>query len=243
MKSSLAILASLAFVIVLGCGTYDSRLEQTLADMRYRKRLDDNLNPAPTKGLLEKQSIYVRPPLNLQGPTKAFVLTVVEPGRFDLENSFVDQQNLESMHILARVKRPKAPNAKKTNQPEAPRGDFNSEVVELLRNVYGANLDVSELKTETKSHGNRTNAFRTKSLDLTAKEVQLYLYGDKNSPYEVALVFEYPKERHNSINPKIGLCLESFAVGEAAKRAFASGGEIEGIDEGIEGGGQTGPPI
>ena len=73
------------------------------------------------------------------------------------------------------------------------------------------------------------NTFKYELLDLTAKNVQIYLYGDKNSPYEVALIFEYPKAEHNAVNPKIGLCLESFAVGDKAKRAFA-GGETEDIE-------------
>jgi hypothetical protein len=241
MKRTLAILASGCFVIVLGCSNYDFRLEKTLDDMRYRKRLDDNLIQAPTKGALEQHFIYVRPPKGLQGPTQTFALTVVEPGRFDLENSFIDQATKESLHILARVKLPKSPNAKKTPQPEVARGDFNSEVVELLRSAYATDLDVSQLKPESKSHGNRVNPFKTRTLDLTAKEVQLYLYDVKNSPYEVALIFEYPKEMRNTISSRIELCLESFAVGELARRSFAGGGVGEGGEEPAEGG--QGPPI
>ena len=60
----------------------------------------------------------------------------------------------------------------------------------------------------------RNNTFKYNLLDLTAKNVQIYFYGDKNNPYEVALIFEYPKTEHNTVNPKIGLCLESFAVGK-----------------------------
>jgi hypothetical protein len=240
MRRTLALAASVCCVVVLGCSNYEFRLEQTLADMRYRKRLDDNLNPAPTKGALEKHFIYVRPPKTLSGPTKAFSLAVVEQGKFDLENSFINEGTKESMHVLARVDRPNGANTKKPAQPEPARGDFTAEVIELLRNVYGVDLDVNQLKAETKQHGNRANSFRTKTLDLTAKQVQLYLYGDKNSPYKVALIFEYPKEQHNSINPKIGLCLESFAVGDVARRAF--GGELDTGAEGGEGGAQ-GPPI
>ena len=82
-----------------------------------------------------------------------------------------------------------------------------------------------------------TTAFKYKLLDLNAKNVQVYLYGSKNSPYEVALIFEYPKAEHNSVNPKIGLCLEAFATGEKAKRAFAGG---EADEEGGEGAGEEG---
>jgi hypothetical protein len=240
MRRALALVAGMCFVVVLGCSGYETRLEQTLADMRYRKRLDDNLNAAPTKGALEKHFIYVRPPKGLQGPTKTFTLTVVEPGRFDLENSFINESTKESMHVLARVDRPKSANTKKPSQPEPARGDFTAEVIELVRNVYGAELDANQLKAETKAHGRLKNTYRTKTLDLTAKQVQLFLYGDKNTPYKVALIFEYPKEQHTSINPKIGLCLESFAVGDVARRTFSSGGEPEGGGEGAEG---PAPPI
>ena len=51
------------------------------------------------------------------------------------------------------------------------------------------------------------------------------------------MIFEYPKAEHNTVNPKIRLCLESFAVGDKAKRAFA-GGETEEI----EGTGEEAPP-
>jgi hypothetical protein len=240
MKRALAILSSAFFLVTLGCGNYDFRLEKTLEEMRYRRRLDKNLTQA-AKGGLEKNLIYLRPPQSLQGPTETFSWTILEPGKFDLENSFIDQQKQESLHVLARIKQPKAPNTKKGAQPEAVRGDFNAEVIELVRNVYAVELDVNQLKAETKSHGNRANTFKTKTLDLTAKQVQLYLYGDKNSPYEVALIFEYPKEEHDSINPKIGLCLEAFAVGAPARRLFAGGGETESGEPASEAG--QGPPI
>jgi len=88
--------------------------------------------------------------------------------------------------------------------------------------VYGVELEAAQFKEEKK----RNNTFKAKTIDLNAKNVQIYLYGSKTSPYEVALIFEYPKAEHNAINPKIGLCLESFTVGEQARRAFA-GGETE----------------
>ena len=126
MKRAFGILAGLCLVLVIGCSAYDSRLQQTLEELRYRKRLNDNLIEAPTKGKLQELAIYVRPPRNLKGPTQTFTMTVVEPGKFDLENSFIDQDKQESMHLLARVVRPKAPNAKKgAAQPEpTPRGKF-----------------------------------------------------------------------------------------------------------------------
>jgi len=235
MKRAAAVVLGMSLVLILGCGTvsYEKRLETTIDHMRYQKRLDDNLGAAATKGKLEQLGIYVRPPMNMTGPTQTFQLTVVEPGKYDVESSFIEPEK-QSLHILARVKQPKTPAKKGPAKVETPRGEFNSEVVDLLKNVYGAEqLDPAKFKPQTKLN----NTFKYDLLDLTAKNVQIYLYGDKNSPYEVALIFEYPKAEHNAVNPKIGLCLESFAVGDRAKRAFA-GGE----NEDIEGTGEEAPP-
>ena len=221
MKRLSAIVLGAGLVVVLGCGTqnYEYRLEHTIDQMKYQKKLDDNLTDPPTKGKLEELQIYVRPPKNMTGPTQTFQMTVVEPGKFDVESSFIEQDK-QSLHLLARVKRPKTPSKKAPTPAETtPRGDFNTDVVELVKNVYGAELDASQFKEEKKLN----NTFKAKTIDLNAKNVQVYLYGNKTSPYEVALIFEYPKAEHSALNPKIGLCLESFAVGEKAKRAFAGG--------------------
>jgi len=244
MKRAFAIVASACLILAMGCSEYDKRLTTTLEEMRYRKRLDDNLLPAATKGKLEELQIFVRPPKTLKGPTQTFAWTVIEPGRFDLENSFIDQDKLESLHILVRrVKKPKAPaSTKKGAAPKeaVPRGDFTTEVVDLIKSVYGVDLEANKFKPDVKSHGNRENNFHATTLDLTAKEVQVYLYGDKNGPYEVALIFDYPTESKKNIDSKIRLCLEAFAVGEAARHAFSGGGEGEG---GEEGSGGEPPPI
>jgi hypothetical protein len=244
MKRAFAILSGLCLVLVIGCSNYDSRLDQTLQEMRYRKRLNDNLTEAPTKGKLQELGIYVRPPKALKGPTQTFTMTVVEPGKFDLENSFIDQDKQESMHLLARVARPKAApkkGAAKAAEPPA-RGKFVDDVLELVKTVYGVDVEPNQLKVEEHSHGNRRNPFKAKTVDLTAKKVQIYLYGADKAPYEVALIFEYPEGSHTSINPKIPLCLAAFAVGEAARRSFQGAGDEYGGDEGGEGGGAP-PPI
>ncbi len=221
MKRAAVVVLGASLVLVLGCGTqsYETRLEKTLDNRKYQGRLNDNLGDAATKGKLEQLEIYVRPPKSMTGPTQTFQLTVVEPGKFDVESSFIEPEK-QSLHILARVKQAKTPSKKAPAKAETPRGEFNADIVELLKNVYGdEKLDLSKFKPETKLN----NTFKYNLLDLTAKNVQIYLYGEKNSPYEVALIFEYPKAEHNAVNPKIGLCLESFAVGDKAKKAFAGG--------------------
>jgi hypothetical protein len=225
----MAMILAGVFVLALGCGTqsYEKRLEKTIENMNYQKRLNASLTDAPVRGKLEELQIYVRPPKNMSGPTETFRLASVEPGRFDLESSFVEPEK-QSLHLLARVKRPKTP-AKKAPMPAetAPRGDFNTDVVDLIRSVYAVELDVGQLKEDNK----RENTFKSKTIDLNEKIIQLYLYGGKDSPHEVALIFEYPKAERNAVGPKIALCLESFAAGERARRAFA-GGDVE--EEGSE---------
>jgi len=239
MKRFWATLTSLGLFLAIGCSSknYDLRLEKTLENLKYQKKLNEALIPAVATGKLKELGIYLRPPKNLQGPTQAFQLTVVEPGKFDLENSFIEKDK-QNLHVLARVKRPKPP-AKKGAPPvpTPPRGDFNTEVLDLLKGVYGVEVPLAKFKEETKKH----NTFRHQTINLDPKTVQVYLYGAKGNPYEVALIFEYPNTAHAALNPNIGYCLESFAVGERAKRAFEGATTEEELEETSEAGG--GPPI
>ncbi len=242
MKQAFAVFSSASLILVIGCSDYDIRMDKTFAEMKYQKRLNDNLADAPKNGKLQQDAIYVRPPKGLV-LAPAFTLAPVESGRFDLENSFYDQEKQATLHVLARVKKPKAPaGAKKaTTQAEpTPRGKFVDDVLELVKTAYNVELTASMLKPEKKSHANRDNAYKAHKLEQESKEVQIYFYGDGNSTYEVALIFEYPKKEVSYMSPKIGLCLESFAVGERANRAFSGGGDL---DSGEEGGGAAPPPI
>jgi len=243
MRRAFAIMASACLVLVIGCSDYELRLQKTYEEMKYQKRLRDNLADAPTKGLLQQDAIYVRPPKGLQGPTQTFNLTVVDPGKYDIENSFIDQEKKASLHLLARIKKPKAPPDRKkpAQATEAtPRGKFIDDVVELVKAAYGVEVTSAQLRPETKTHANRENAYKAAKLDLGDKEVQVYVYGDENSTHQVALIFEYPKTEINNLSPKIGLCLESLAVGERARNAYSGSSDVEGGEE--VGGGQP-PPI
>jgi hypothetical protein len=234
MRRGCAIFASACLLLVLGCRDYDFRLGQTLEEMRYQQRLEKNLEKAPTKGRLQQELIYVRPPKGFSGPTKAFGLPAAEAGRFDVENSFIDESKQGSLHVLARHKKPKAPPKKGAPAAEAaPRGDFTAEVIELVKAGYGnEDLSPAKFKVVSKKHAGRENAYKEAKLNLNTKEVLIYLYGDKNGPYNVALIFEYPKTEANNLSSKINLSLESFAVGEPANRAFSGGNPEEGGQEG-----------
>lgn len=243
MKRVAAMLAGFGLLMAVGCGmkNYDYRIEKTLDRMKYERRLNENLG-GPVRGKLEEVGVYLRPPKNLTGPTQAFQFAALEPGRFDVENTFLGDDG-QALHVVARDDRPK-PAAKKgaAPQPEAaPRGDFNEEVVEMVRNATGAEVSLSEFKQESRQvPGKRqSNAFLVKTIAQEAKELQVYLYGSKSSPHKVALIFEYPTTAKNAVVPKIGLSLETFAVGDAARQAFSGGEEsFEG-----EEGGEPGPPI
>ena len=94
MRRVFATITMTALLLATGCGVkvYEERLNRTLEEMKYRKRLDDNLMPAAAKGKMEQLAIYLRPPKNLQGPGKEFQLTVIEPGKFDVTESYYEPE-------------------------------------------------------------------------------------------------------------------------------------------------------
>ncbi len=234
MKRLSALLASGTLLLVFGCARdYDIRLEKTVENLRYQKRLNDNLEkPADTKSSVATANIYVRPPMGLKGPSKEIGLTVVEPGKYDVATTFFDDKG--SLHLLARVEKPKAAPTKKGPTPPAdavPRGEFTADVLELLKNAYAVD-EIPKIKSESK----KNNTFKTVDLNLANKLVKVYFFGEKNSPAQVALIFDYPKDDFKNLSSKIDLCLESFRTGEAAKRLYSGQDE-----EGGEGTG-TAPP-
>ncbi|MGP0068798.1 MAG: hypothetical protein ACLQGP_35010 [Isosphaeraceae bacterium] len=233
MNRILGLLASASLLLVIGCShDYDVRLGKTIENLRYQKQLDDNLETPPdTKSSLATSNIYIRSPLGLKGPTKEIGLAPVEAGKFDVATSFIGDS--ASLHVLARVDKPKAATPKKGPNPNpAPasvRGDFTADVLDYLKGAYGVDMETAKLKADAK----KSNNFKSTTLDLTAKEVQIYILGEKNSPAQVALIFDYPKEARNSLTSKIKYCLESFRVGPSAQRLYA------GQDEEGEGGPAT----
>lgn len=228
MRRFLATAATAALLLAGGCGgkSYEVRLEKTLEEMKYRDRLDGNLMPAQAKGKFNDNLIYIRPPKGLGEPTKEFLLTVLEPGKFDVAESFVETDK-QSLYVLGRVKRPKpAPGTKKqapTPADTAARGEFNADVFAILNDVYGVEVDSTKAKEEPK----RLNKFKHVTFAAKGKDVHVYLYGTKTTPYEVALIFEYPKAEQANLASKIDLCLGSFATGERARRAFSGSGTEE----------------
>ena len=233
MRRVLAMLVSAGCLIGAGCGSksYEERLNKTLEDMRYQKRLDDNLMPPPKRdqGKYEELMIFIRPPKNrVPASSKEFLLyPAIEPGKFDLEGSFIEaKQQTPSLHVLARIKRPKdAAKKKGAPAPTAERGDFNTDVLAIVNAVYSTDLDLSKFKEATE----KRNKFKEHTLDVGEKNVKIYLYGGKDESHQVALIFEYPKSEQSTLVGKIKLCLESFAVGRRAQAQYsgATGEEAE----------------
>lgn len=237
MRRALALAASAALIIIGGCGfgSYEKRLEMTIEDMKYQDRLN-RLLTAPLKGKFEEMSIYLRPPKNL-AQTKEWMLAPVEEGKFDLDASFLEPQK-QSMHVLVRIKQPKSA-GKKGAAPKvdtANRANFNADVFAVLNEFYKPPEDLSP--TKVKSETKRANDYKFQTITVGDKNVQIYLY--KHEPYDVALIFEYPKSQQADVFSKIGLCLESLAVGEKARRYFA-GATTE--EEATQQTGAAGPPI
>jgi hypothetical protein len=236
MKRILGILAGAGLAVLIGCAQqYDLRLEATLANKKYQQTLDRNLEKAPDGSNLKPANIYVRPPLGFKGPAQTFALGALEPGRFNIADSFIDPDKQAGLHIVARDNRPKATPKKaakpaEAEPPPAARGDFTADVLDLIKSAYSVDVDAQSLKSETKGHGSRMYPFKTATKDAGNKEVQVWIYGEKNSPTQVALIFDYPKESRNSLSSAIGHCLEAFGVGRWAESLYAGREEIVGED-------------
>jgi hypothetical protein len=245
MRRVWVILASAGLMVAWGCGnSYDIRLNKTLEDMKYRKRLDEMLMPHLTKNKFEELLIFLRPPKKLE-LAKEFLLPLPEPGKFDLEASLlettkaadnptpggeapktVSEAPKQSLHILARVKRPKNPASKKKVVEPANRREFPTDVLALVNAAYAppAEVTLDKFKETTK----KFNTFKQYAFTVGEKYVQIYIYAPKKDavktdPYEVALIFEYPSSEHNNLSGKIELSLEAFALGNRAKSGFSGG--------------------
>jgi len=232
MKRVFAVLASASFVLAIGCSDYDIRMGKTLEEKRYQSNLNKYLDDAPAKGLLKDDEIFIRPPKG-HPAAQAFSLAVVEPGKFDVENSFIDTKSVTGLHVVARVKKPKPPpNAKKAAAPvEAPatRGKFIDDVVELVKSAYNVELTSGKFKAKSEEHGSRVNDFKYHPLDLTTKQVEVYVFTESNGVHEVAMIFEFPKskENENKMSTMIRYCLQSFGVGERAKVSYQGTSDLD----------------
>ena len=107
------------------------------------------------------------------------------------------QRQDRAVHVLARVKLPKAPPRRGGAAPAAPtnRGEFVGDVVALLNSVYNVEVDAAKAKEDSKLN----NRYKRLIFEGNGKDVQVYFYGGKLQPHEVALIFEYPKTEAKAI--------------------------------------------
>jgi len=237
MKRVLGILAGAFLALSIGCAqSYDIRVEKTLDNLKYRRDLERNTDAPPAKSNLEKEKIYVRAPKGLKGPAQTFAF-VIEPGKFDVADTFIDQEKQASLHILARSNAPKpAAAAKKSPNPtdtpdQAPppvaRGEFTSDVLDFIKSAYNTDLEAAQLKSvEPNSHGRKSIQYKNATLDLGNKQVKVYFHGDKNSPAQVALIFEGTKESLRNLISQIDYSLNSLVVGPKATNFYNGQDEL-----------------
>jgi hypothetical protein len=240
MKRVLGILVGASLVLAIGCAQpYDLRLKGTLESMKYRRDLEKNTEEPPSKTNLVNHKIFIRAPKGLKGPTDAFAFNI-EQGKFDDAYTFLDAEKQASLHILARVNTPKgaAPPKKGPNPsdatdqaaPPAVRGDFTTDVLDLIKSAYSTDLESSQLKPfEAPAQGTpKKVSYKSATVELPSKEVKVYFFGDKNGPAQIALIFEGPKESLSSISTRINYSLNSLAVGTIATTLYNGGDEFAG---------------
>jgi hypothetical protein len=232
----------MSLVVIVGCGkTYRLRLEKTVEFMKYLQRLDQNLGAAP-QGKLKELSIYIRPPKGLE-EAKEVGLPSVAPGMYDLAASFFgappaastpakegtpppDPNAVLRLHVLARLKKPKAP--PKKGEPPPPdtsaRGEFIADVKNLLATDLGGAEGVNAKISTAKE---KNNAYKRLIYDSTVNNdsIRVYFYNQKTpqGDYDVAVIWDIPAAMVKETSSPIALCLESFAVGGKALNSFARG--------------------
>ena len=226
MRRWCLLVCSTALVVAAGCGqeSYNKRLDATLARLERERRIAKNLMAPPTDKKFQELAIYVRPPKD-ETQVKTGQLPVGE-GQFELDASFLDKADA-ALHVLARVKLAKKPQAKGAPPAPAPvpRGDFPRDVLGALASQFGAveGLTTPKFVDENK----RGNLFKRLVVIANDKEVKLYTY--KKDNYDVALIFVYDPKLRGALSTKIDLCLETFATGPKASRNY-TGGEPEETD-------------
>ena len=236
MKRVLGILAGASVALAIGCAeSYDLRLGETIERMKYGQALDKNTEGPPTKSNLVNAKIYIRPPKGLKvAETFAFV---IEPGKFDIADSFIDQEKQASLHILARTNAPKqatpkkGPNPTEGMEPAAPtaaRGDFTTDVLDFIKGAYSTDIVASQLKSAQipSLYGRKGHTYKSATLPLTNKEVKVYFYGEKSGPAQVALIFEGPEASLKELVTKIEYSLNSLQVGPRAASLYNGGDEL-----------------
>ena len=237
MRRLWALLASTSLVVIgIGCGAeaYETRLTRTIEDIKYKKKVDDNLMPPLVKSRLEEVSVFLRPPRSLT-ETKTFQLAAIDTEQFDSADSFLDAKAGWTLHVLTRIRHPKTAVTAKKKGPVA-HGDytkFTPDVIGIVGGVFNATDVITTQKPKTDVR--KGNEFKHWTIASEGKSVQVYLL--QKDPYKTALIFEYPSDQQASVIEKINLCLDNLVVGPNAKSMYQGGGE--GVEAGPDAGAQA----
>lgn len=243
MKRVLGILIIPGLAFAIGCAqSYDLRVEEAIKTLRYKRDLEKNTEDAPKGSNLKNANIWIRPPKGLKGPTQTPVYPT-DPGKFDINDSFIDTGKQVSLHILARTNAPKQAGAKKAapnpanpgegaEQPAA-RGDFTADVLDFVKTTYSTEFDPARLKpVEPPSFARKSVSYKGATIDAGDKQVKIYFHGDKNGPAQVALIFEGPKDEVGKMTTFINYSLNSLALGTKAQGFYNGGDEFAGDEAG-----------
>lgn len=228
MKKALVILVGASMAFSVGCfQAYDLRISDTVEKLKYLRDLNKNTEEADKSSKLVAAKIYIRAPKGLKR-AQTFTMAPIEQGKFDVAESFIDTSSQATLHILARSNAPKPATKKEANPaPTAARGDFTTDVVDLVKSAYSTELDAAQLKpANPDAHGRKPVQYRSTSFEANGKRVEVYFHGAKGSPAQVALIFEGPPDALKSLLSQINYSLNSLAVGPVADSRFRTGDDF-----------------
>ncbi len=220
----LVTVATLAF-FGSGCGSYEARLQRTLARLKERAELDKYLNP-PAEGKFKEESVFLRPPKPLPGQPSEFRLSpALGDELFDVHSSFVAVQSNGALdlglHVLGRHKKPPKPQAKGAPAPpdQSARGDFLNDVFAELNKAHNNSAGGDPKKVKVGD-----NDYTRYIYEVGTTKINVYILSKKmgQEAYDLALIWEVPPQQATNTRG-IDLCLKSIAVGPAAGRSFQSG--------------------
>lgn len=231
---ALATLGVLSFSVI-GCGYsgYEARLEATQRRLKDEMVLDKSLYSALQAEFAEN-NIFLRIP---QGMAQRldFELIQLNPGFFEIDASFNPQGDSlpggpYNLHALVRRDADEPAAEQQGDEPRINRGDFRSEVLAVLAEVYGPDIASAPTEQVNKAVWPRSDAARPISYervavtDLNNQLIHVYFYQEEsgNASYNVALIWEFPSgEAPSATGNPIDLTLGTFAVGQRAQARFS----------------------
>lgn len=233
--SALAILGVASFSAI-GCGysSYEARLEATQRRIRDEMILDRSLYAA-LQAEFAANDVFLRFPQGMaQRPD--FELIQLNPGFFEIDASFNPQgESLPggpyNLHVLVRRDSDEPePQDPQGDEPRIARGDFRSEVLAVLAEVYGPDVASAPTEQVNKAIWPRSDASppmtyeRVAVTDRNNQLIHIYFYQEEsgNASYDVALIWEFPTgEAPSASGNPIDLTLGTFAVGQRARARFS----------------------